>query len=93
MVFSLNNDTIYELAEPGTFIGRSPPNAFKHFFCCRVKSKDIAKDDLIDKYGQCILGGESYLEVIYLQKINGKTGKSVKYEYRRNGDNVYYAYW
>ena len=76
--FCLNHDTIYELAEPGTFIGpRSPSNALESFFVAEVKSKNAADDDLIDKYGHSILKDENYLEVSYLEKIDGKIGKNV----------------
>ena len=88
----MNNDTIYELTEPGTFIGlRSPPNALESFFVAEVKLKDAAEDDLIDKYGHSILKGENYLEVRYLAKIDGKIGKNVKYRYTRNYSDVAYV--
>ena len=91
--FCLNHDTIYELAEPGTFIGlRSPSNALESFFVAEVKSKDAAGDDLIDKYGHSILKGENYLEVSYLEKIDGKIGKNVKYRYPRNYSDVVYLH-
>ena len=42
--FRLNQDTIFELIDPVTFVGiRSPPNAIELFFIVVVFSKGIAK--------------------------------------------------
>ena len=38
-----------------------------------------ASEDITDTYGHCIVAGESYLEVMYLQQVASKIGKRVKY--------------
>ena len=45
--FSLNRDTVFELVDPGTFVGvRSPPNAIELFlfFIVEVLEKGTATD-------------------------------------------------
>ena len=71
--FLLNQTTLYELVEPGTYIGlRSPSNALQPFFIAEVNDKGIANKHLIDSCGHSILQGEKYAEVFYLQKLNQK---------------------
>ena len=77
---SYNHDVIFELAEPGTFIGlRSPSNSIEQFFLAEVMIKDPADENIEDKYGHCILAGEPYFEVTYLQQVSGMVGRKVKY--------------
>ena len=72
--------TIFELTEPGTYVGlRSPPNSIEQFFIAEVINKAIASEDITDTYGHYIVAGESFLEVMYLQQVASKIGKRVKY--------------
>ena len=71
--FRLNQDTIFELVDPGTYVGiRSPPNAIEPFFVVEVFSKGIAKEALCDASGHSILSDEHYAKVGYLQKQDEK---------------------
>ena len=64
--FSLNEDTVFELVEPGTFVGmRSPCNAIEPFFIVQVVSKGTAPETISDVNGHTILCGEQYAEVCY----------------------------
>ena len=65
--FALNYDTMFELVEPGTYIGmRSPTNAIESFFIAEVQIKGIAKENLTDENGHHILSGQQYLEIVNL---------------------------
>ena len=73
--FAVNHDTVFELVEPGTYVGlRSPINAVESFFIAEVQNKGIAKENLNDKNGHHILSGEQYLDIVSLhQKEQKKT--------------------
>ena len=59
----LNQDTAFELVEPGIFVEmRSPPNAIESFFVAEVVDKGIAENNKINENGHTILFGELYLE-------------------------------
>ena len=65
----LNQDTVFELVEPGIFVGmKSPPNAVESFFVAEVMDKGIAENNRIDENGHTIMSGELCLEVCSLQK-------------------------
>ena len=71
--FQLNQDTIFELVEPGTFVEiQSPPNATEPFFIVEVFHRGVAQENLFDSNGHSIVSGEHYAEVDYLQKNNEK---------------------
>ena len=75
--FALNHDTMFELVEPGTYIGmRSPTNAIESFFIAEVQIKGIAKENFTDENGHHILYEEQYLEIVYLQKKGTEKDKS-----------------
>ena len=87
--WSLNQDPVFELMEPGTFVAvRSSTNAFEPFYLIEIVDKGIASYNITDSYGHMIIKGKRYAEGIYLEKqIESK--KSVKYEYARRKDNVF----
>ena len=59
--FALNHDTVFELVEPGTYVGkRSPTNAIESFYIVEIQNKGIAKENLTDENGHHILSGEQY---------------------------------
>ena len=67
--YSLHQNTVFELLEPGTFVGlRSPPNAIEPFFIAQILSKRLAEKKKIYYFGHSVFAGEMYAEVIYLQK-------------------------
>ena len=67
--FMLNQDTVFELVEPGIIVGmRSPPTAIESFFVAEVMDKGNAENNMIDENGHTIMSAELYLEVCYLQK-------------------------
>ena len=79
--FALNHDTVFELAEPGTYVVmRNPTDATESLFIAEVQNKGIAKENLTDENGHHILSGEQYLEIVYLQKKEQKKAK-VKYQH------------
>ena len=64
--FQLNQDTIFELVEPGTFVGiSSPPNAIEPFFIVEVFHRGVAQENLFDSNGHSIVSGKDYAEVGY----------------------------
>ena len=68
LISAYAQDTIFELTEPGTYVRlRSPLNSIEQFFIAEVINKAIASEDITDPYGHCIVAGESFLEVMYLQ--------------------------
>ena len=74
--FALNHDTVFELAEPGTYVVmRNPTDATESLFIAEVQNKGIAKENLTDENGHHILSGEQYLEIVYLQKKEQKKTK------------------
>ena len=87
--FRLNQDTIFELIDPGTYVGiRSPPNAIEPFYIVEVFSKGIAKEALSDTNGHSINSGEQYAEVGYLQKQSEKKG-DVQYQRPRKRQSIF----
>ena len=67
--WSLNQDTVFELIEPGTFVAvRSSTNAFEPFYLIEIVDKGIASYNITDSYGHMILKCERYAEGIYLEK-------------------------
>ena len=85
----LNQDTIFELVAPGTYVGiRSPPNAIEPFFIVEVFSKGIAKEALCDASGYSILSGEQYAEVGYLQKQDEKK-RIVRYQHPKIQESIF----
>ena len=75
--FALNHDTVFELAEPGTYVVmRNPTDATESLFIAEVQNKGIAKENLTDENGHHILSGEQYLEIVYLQKKKNKKRQS-----------------
>ena len=90
--FSLNTDTVFEILEPGTFIGmRSPHNAIEPFFLGEVIDKGIAEDNFRDDGGHMIMTGRKYARVSYLQK--SKEGKKkVTYERPRKQNQEVFIY-
>ena len=82
--FALNHDTVFELAEPGTYVVmRNPTDATESLFIAEVQNKGIAKENLTDENGHHILSGEQYLEIVYLQKKEQKETK-VKHQRPKN---------
>ena len=87
--FQLNQDTISELVEPGTFVGiRSPPNAIEPFFIVEVFHRGVAQENLFDSNGHSIVSGEHYAEVGYLQKNNEKK-RIVSYTRPKKQQSIY----
>ena len=87
--FSLNHDTIFELVDPGTFVGiRSPPNAIESFFIVEVFNKGVAQEGMSDANGHYILSGEQYVEVGYLQKKDEKR-RAVRYQHPKKQQSIY----
>ena len=86
--FSLNQDTVFELVEPGTFVGmRSPLNAIETFFIVEVVSKGTAPETISDVSGHTILCGEQYVEVCYLQKRDEKIN-IVRYQRPKKSQSI-----
>ena len=78
--FMLNQDTVFELAEPGIIFGmRSPPNAIESFYVAEVMDKGVSENNMIDENGHNIMSAELYLEERYLQKEAQKK-KGVQYQ-------------
>ena len=47
--YSLHQNTVFELLEPGTFVGlRSPPNAIEPFFIAQILSKGLAEKNIMN---------------------------------------------
>ena len=45
--FYLHQNTVFEIIEPGTFIGmKSPPNAIEPFFVAKILQKGTTEEDL-----------------------------------------------
>ena len=87
--FQLNQDTIFELVESGTFVGiRSPPNAIEPFFIVEVFHRGVAQENLFDSNGHCIVSREHYAEVGYLQKNNEKK-RIVSYTSKKAAEYIY----
>ena len=87
--FSLNHDTIFELVDPGTFVGiRSPPNTIESFFIVEVFNKGVAQEGMSDANGHYILSGEQYVEVGYLQKKDEKR-RAVRYQHPKKQQSIY----
>ena len=88
--YSLHQNTVFELLEPGTF-GRlhSPPNAIEPFFIAQILSKGLAEKNMINEFGNLVLAGEMYAEVIYLQKLLERK-KSVKYQKAKKTPNYFH---
>ena len=85
----MSQGTIFELVDPGTYVGiRSPPNAIKPFFIVEVFSKGIAKEALCDASGHSILSGEQYAEVGYLQKQDEKK-RIVRYQHPKIQESIF----
>ena len=86
--FSLNHHTIFELVDPGTFVGIwSPPNTIESFFIVEVFNKGVAQEGMSDANGHYILSGEQYAEVGYLQKKDEK--RVVRYHCPKKQQNIY----
>ena len=78
--FQLYHDTVFELVEPGTYVGlRTALNALEIFYVAEVCSKSIATQDMCDDNGHYIMAGEKYFEIYYPQKKQGGR-KSIKYQ-------------
>ena len=85
----MNQDTIFELVEPGTFVGiQSPPNAIEPFFIVEVFHRGVAQENLFDSNGHSIVSGEHYAEVGYLQKNNEKK-RIVSYTRPKRQQSIY----
>ena len=89
--YSLHQNTVFELLEPGIFVGLcSPPNAIEPFFIAHILSKGLAEKNMIDEFGLSVLVGEMYEEVIYLQKLLERK-KSVKYQKPKKTPNCFHS--
>ena len=87
--FKLDQDTVFDLIWPGTFVGlKSPKNSIEPFILCKIISNDTASETLTDTNGHTIIKGEKYAEVVYLQKTIQR-GCKVKYEMPKKSPNVY----
>ena len=87
--FSLNQDTVFELVEPGAFVGmRSAHNAIEPFFIVEVISKGTATEAISDVNGHRILCGEQYVEVCCLQKQDEKRN-IVRYQQPKRFQSMY----
>ena len=83
--FQLNQDTNFELVEPGTFVGIwSPPNAIELSFIIEVFHRGVAQDS----NGYSIVSGEHYAGVGYLQQNNEKKG-IVSYTRPKKQQSIY----
>ena len=78
------NDYLHEVIEPGTFVAlRCPVNSLELFFVVEALAKDAAFEEKLDDNGHCVLKGEKYFEVHYLEKRFG--GRQTEYvEYTRS---------
>ena len=89
--YSLHQNTVFELLEPGIFVGlRSPPNAIEPFFIAQILSKGLAEKNMINEFGLSVLAGEMYEEVIYLQKLLERK-KLVKYQKSKKRPNCFHS--
>ena len=60
--FVINQDTVFDLVEPGNFVGmRFPPNAIEYFFVAEVMDNGIAENNMIDEISHTFMPGELYL--------------------------------
>ena len=76
----INQDTLFELVEPGTYNGlRSPSNAIGPFFVAEVNNQGKANESISDSFGHNILAGEKFAKVFYLQHHEQKKNM-VKYQ-------------
>ena len=58
------------------------------FFVAEVIAKEIASTDTFDEYGHCILEGEKYLLVNYLNLKDDTGKKHIKYERPRKSKDA-----
>ena len=88
-LFRLNEDTVFELLAVGTIVGmRSPTNAIESFFIAEVTNKSVATENICDGYGHCVLAGECYAEVFYLQNKD-ENSSTVKYQRLKKAQHAY----
>ena len=70
-VITNRNTYLYDVIETGTFVAmRCPTNSLELFFLGVVLSKDVAFIDKMDHNGHCVLKGDKFIEVHYLEKDN-----------------------
>ena len=86
--WGLNLEIVYELVDPGVFIGvRSEPSSIEPFYIAEVVEKSTTKDFIEDERGHIIARGDHYA-VVYLEK-KGEQGRGIKRKvvYQRAKDN------
>ena len=67
--FRDRSNYLFEVITPGTFVVmQCPENSIELFFVGEVLTKGVASQDMEDENGHCVLEGEIYLEVNYLEK-------------------------
>ena len=64
----IDKDMLYEIIEPGTYIGLRTPSSLELFYLFRVISKDVAPEHMVDRRGHGVTNGEKYITGIYLEK-------------------------
>ena len=68
-----NRNTYLYVIETGTFVAmRCPTNSLELLFLGEVLSKDVALTDKMDQNGHCVLKGDKFIEVHYLERDKGK---------------------
>ena len=68
---ALDKNVIYDIIEPETYIGlRCPPESMELFYVVEVLENGVASYD-IKAPSSCILKGEKYVKVRYLEKTHG----------------------
>ena len=78
--FALDTSTVAELVQVGTYVAlRSDlSKSLESFFLVEVKETGVANQNMQDDAGHCIVEGEMYALVLYLDKAS-ETKKYVKY--------------
>ena len=70
---------------------RRPPNATEPFYIAKLLENGIAREYVSDENGHCLLAGEQYVDVNYLEKIKECKG-SVKYAHSKKCSPSYSQY-
>ena len=87
----IQESTLFKLIRPGSFVAlRSPPNSVEPYYIAEVQEKGMAIENLRDNFGHCIVQGEQFATIRYLDRGSESLKKgTVKFQRQRKDADVF----
>ena len=80
----LKSDNVFEFIEPDTYISMASDDYREPLYFAKVIEKNVAKDEIHDRFGHTIFPEERYIKAKYLRSIRSKKQNYKQYSIMEN---------